>query len=112
SHGTQKTSAQYSRSALAFVNGVTPWVRVSSPVPNRDGAPVAQLDRVAASEAAGRWFESSRARQNHSVYSDDIRDHFRRYWGHMRDGPMPRRDPNRHAYPRVSSAPNRNTCAE
>ena len=25
-------------------------------------APVAQLDRVAASEAAGRWFESSRAR--------------------------------------------------
>src|SRR6185437_9464805 len=68
SHGTQKTSAQYSRSALAFVNGVTPWVRVSSPVPNRDGAPVAQLDRVAASEAAGRWFESSRARQSIRVF--------------------------------------------
>ena len=29
----------------------------------RPNAPVAQLDRVAASEAAGRWFESSRARQ-------------------------------------------------
>ena len=28
----------------------------------RPHAPVAQLDRVAASEAAGRWFESSRAR--------------------------------------------------
>jgi hypothetical protein len=28
-------------------------------------APVAQMDRVAASEAAGRWFESSRARQLH-----------------------------------------------
>ena len=25
-------------------------------------APVAQMDRVAASEAAGRWFESNRAR--------------------------------------------------
>ena len=29
----------------------------------RPNAPVAQLERVAASEAAGRWFESSRARQ-------------------------------------------------
>ena len=29
----------------------------------RPNAPVAQLDRVAASEAAGRLFESSRARQ-------------------------------------------------
>jgi hypothetical protein len=32
----------------------------------RPNAPVAQLDRVAASEAAGRWFESSRARQFNS----------------------------------------------
>ena len=33
----------------------------------RRNAPVAQLDRVAASEAAGRWFESSRARQSMAV---------------------------------------------
>jgi hypothetical protein len=32
----------------------------------RPNAPVAQLDRVAASEAAGRWFESSRARQRNN----------------------------------------------
>jgi hypothetical protein len=38
----------------------------------RPDAPVAQLDRVAASEAAGRWFESSRARQLHRVHSGHI----------------------------------------
>jgi hypothetical protein len=30
---------------------------------SRTNAPVAQLDRVSASEAEGHWFESSRARQ-------------------------------------------------
>src|SRR5579864_6897336 len=34
-------------------------------------APVAQLDRVAASEAAGRWFESSRARHCTRVHCAD-----------------------------------------
>lgn len=29
-------------------------------------APVAQLDRVAVSEAVGRWFESSQVRQLHT----------------------------------------------
>jgi lipoyl-dependent peroxiredoxin len=52
-------AAQYSRSARRFVNRRRP----SAPrIIARPNAPVAQLDRVAASEAAGRWFESSRAR--------------------------------------------------
>jgi hypothetical protein len=40
----------------------------------RPNAPVAQLDRVAASEAAGRWFESSRARQTFLVHSEEMGD--------------------------------------
>src|SRR5215469_3137723 len=36
--------------------------RLAAGIIARPNAPVAQLDRVAASEAAGRWFESSRAR--------------------------------------------------
>ena len=40
----------------------------------RPHAPVAQLERVAASEAAGRWFESSRARQSFSFKINALRD--------------------------------------
>src|SRR5690606_41858034 len=39
--------------------GLAPEAGYPMPLPN---APVAQLDRVSASEAEGRWFESSRVR--------------------------------------------------
>ena len=52
---------QARRSDAALAGGYP----VASLMIARPNAPVAQLDRVAASEAAGRWFESSRARHNY-----------------------------------------------
>jgi hypothetical protein len=54
------------RRSLALTHGQRTAASLMIARPN---APVAQLDRVAASEAAGRWFESSRARQPFNVYS-------------------------------------------
>ena len=58
--------AKYSRSACRFVSqrgAAHSWTPFrAARIIARPNAPVAQLDRVAASEAAGRWFESSRAR--------------------------------------------------
>ena len=47
-------------SPRAPLQTITPWCGYSCKI--RAVAPVAQMDRVAASEAAGRWFESNRAR--------------------------------------------------
>src|SRR5439155_15584960 len=52
--------------ALA-ARGAPQWTVPAAPRIIARPAPVAQLDRVAASEAAGRWFESSRARDLRGV---------------------------------------------
>jgi hypothetical protein len=39
----------------------------ASSIADPTDAPVAQLDRVLASEAKGHWFESSRAHQSHKI---------------------------------------------